>query len=423
MPRKKLTANFVDTVKKDKQTDFYDEHTSGLGLRVSPGGTKTFFYRYRYKGRNRRYTIGRYSKALKLSDARTRADELRSYTKKGGDPQGEEQAKNNEEAPKSFLEVIEEYQKKHFIKLKDSTRTDYQRRINHFIDSFGKRKVQRPINSIQRIEILNWLEDKAQTAPTQAQRIQATLSGIFEFALNRGYTDSNIARKISFTEEREKIKEKRKNKKWENVAFDEGQIKALWKAFDQHAEPTGSLFKMLLLLGQRSGETRKMKWEFIDFKNQLWTIPKGDTKNGIEHHIPLPGMALDILNHLEPLTGESGFVFESPVNKGKPLGSPQKSAQRIRDNADKKDRLEAFNIHSLRTTFATWQAELKTPPQVLSKLMNHKKPGEGSTITAIYNQYDYEDEKRTALNKWNNKLHQITTGEKATVHELKQAKL
>lgn len=422
MPQKTLTANFVDTVKMEKQTDFYDVHTPGLGLRVSPGGAKTFFYRYRYQGKNRRYSIGRYSKAFRLTDARTRVDELRSYTKKGGDPVGEEQDKRNKEAPKSFLEVINEYQKRHFVKLKESTRIDYERRINHFINDFGKRKVERPINGIQRIELLNWLEDKALTAPTQAQRIQATLSGVFKFALDRGYTTENIAQRISFSEERKIHKENRENKKWENVAFDELQIKALWRAFDEHAEPTGSLFKMLMLLGQRSGETRKMKWEFIDFKKELWTIPKSDTKNGEEHFVPLPNMALDILHYLQPLTGESEYVFESPVNKGKPLGSPQKTAQRIRDNSDKKNRLEAFNIHSLRTTFATWQAELGTPPQILSKLMNHKRPGEGSLVTAIYNQYNYEKEKRLAINKWNYKLHQIITGEKATVHELKQAK-
>lgn len=72
-----------------------------------------------------------------------------------------------------------------------------------------------------------------------------------------------------------------------------------------------------------------------------------------------------------------GF-FESQVKKGEPVKHAQKTAQRIRDNFGIPD----FNIHSLRTTAATRIAGLGVPPQVLSKILNHKKPGEGSTITA-----------------------------------------
>lgn len=416
MPKKSLTASFVKSIKVDKQTEYYDETTPGLGLRVSPGGTKTFFYRYRYNDKNRRYSIDRFSKAFTLSDARMKVDELRSYVKRGGDPHGEEQAQKRaiESEPKTLKQVIKHYKEKHLPTLKQSTQDDYTARMNSIILGEGKKEIKkrgfdgdRYINDIKRHEILDFLDSIALTAPTNAQRIQAILSGLFKFAKDREWVEVNPASEIRL---KRKIKKK---KKWQNVAFDNKQIRELWDAFDNHAEPVGSLFKMLLITGQRSGETRMMKWSNINLNKQVWTIPASDTKNGIEHFVPLSEMALDLLDSLKPWSSGE-FVFESPVNKGEPVGPAQKSAQRIRKAHD----LNAFNIHSLRTTFATRQAGLGTPPQVLSKLLNHKKPGEGSTITAIYNRYDYDDEKRVAMNKWCNELNRIITGEVATVHKL-----
>ncbi|MEO1021585.1 MAG: Arm DNA-binding domain-containing protein, partial [Bacteroidota bacterium] len=108
MPKKTLTAAFVDAVKVNNRTEYFDENTSGLGLRVSPNGNKSFFYRYRHNGRNRRYTIGRYSKAMSLKDAREKADELRLEVKRGGDPQGEEQSIKSR-SPLTFGEIVNQY--------------------------------------------------------------------------------------------------------------------------------------------------------------------------------------------------------------------------------------------------------------------------------------------------------------------------
>lgn len=80
--------------------------------------------------------------------------------------------------------------------------------------------------------------------------------------------------------------------------------------------------------------------------------------------------------------------------RGEPVGHAQKTAQRIRDNFG----VAEFNIHSLRTTAATRIAGLEVSPQVLSKILNYKKPGEGNMITAKYNKHDYEAEKKQALN-------------------------
>jgi len=429
MPTLHLTDQYIRNLNHpDKRTEYYDESliennkikqagVKGLALRITPTGNKSFVYRYWYDGKAKRYTIGSYP-TVSLKKARDKAENLHEQVSNGIDPLMQKKIKKQEKPP-TFKEAIESYKKHHLPTLKESTRTDYKYRIKHLIKGEGKNDTKprgfdgsRYIKNLKRYEIIDFLNSIAKTSPTQAKRLQAILSGIFKHAKDREWVDTNIASEITL---KTKPKRKKDKRKWQNTDLNDKQIKTLWGVFDEHAEPVGSLFKMLMLLGQRSGETRLMKWDDLDFKKQLWTIPASDTKNGKEHYVPLTAMALDILDALKPWTSGK-YVFESPVNEGEPLGSPQKSAQRIRDSYDVKD----FNIHSLRTTVATRLAGLGTPPQVLSKILNHKKPGEGSLITAIYNKYDYEDEKRTALNRWNAELNRILTGEnhKTKVHLL-----
>lgn len=392
MPKKTLTAAFVDAVKVDSRTEYFDITTSGLGLRVSTTGNKTFFYRYRHNGRIRRYKIGKYSTATTLKVARERADELRLEVKKGGDPQGEEKSIRNQ-SPKTFGELVEQYMKVHLPTLKQSTQDDYKNRIQIILNHFKK---DRYLKDISRGDVFNFLESIK--APVQAQRIQAILSGILNFAFNRDWIEYNPAVKIQLSSKKAK-----RNKPKKNVELSGDQIIELWKGFDVYSKVTGSLFKMLLVLGQRSGETRQMEWTEINLDKKLWIIPGSKTKNGIEHFVPLSGLALEIIEEMKLINGHRTYVFESPQLEGKPLGASEKAAERIRDRTGVTD----FNIHSLRTTAATKMASLGVTPQVLSKVLNHKTSGEGSTITAIYNQYDYEKEKREALTRWSNNLVRI----------------
>ena len=55
------------------QTELWDTRIRGFGIRVSHGGTKSFVLLYRFNGRPRRMTLGRYP-TLSLSDARALAN-------------------------------------------------------------------------------------------------------------------------------------------------------------------------------------------------------------------------------------------------------------------------------------------------------------------------------------------------------------
>ena len=67
------------------QCEIWDTRIPGFGVRVSHGGSKAFVLLYRFNGRPRRMTLGRYP-TLSLADARVMAHEASRAAALGSDP-------------------------------------------------------------------------------------------------------------------------------------------------------------------------------------------------------------------------------------------------------------------------------------------------------------------------------------------------
>jgi integrase len=374
----------------EKRVEIYDDVVSGFALRVTPTGHKSFVYRYRFGDKVKRYTIGSYSK-IKLADARDVARDLSHKINKGIDPLEERRKKKNKPDPMSFAELAEAYKEKGMTNLKEKTRAEYIRIVdNELIPSLGKK----PVKEISQRDIINLLDRKAlkDKSPTMANRIRARLSRIFNFGMSRGLAESNPVSNTSKFEHGENKRDR---------VYSDKEIKKLWAAFEIQNEPAQSIFKMLLLTGQRKGETSKLRWSYI--QDDVWTIPKTITKNSTPNEVPLSWFAKEVLNNIKPLTGDSKFVFESPVNKGEPM----QDLKRAKENVRAKSKVKDFRPHDLRRTVATNLAKLKVDRTVLGKILNHKKMSGDNLVTAIYDRHDYLEEKRKALSKWADRLYEI----------------
>lgn len=380
---------------EDKRIEIFDEHTKGLGLRVTKAGTKTFFYRYRYFGKTRRYTLGQFP-GLSLADARKKVNKLKVKVNEGIDPQAKKREKKQWEDPQLFSELAEVFKKKYLPTLRESTRKEYERIIDkELIPALGKV----PISEISKNQVISLLDKKAYTdkAPTMANRIRARLSRIFTFGMERGLTEKNPVQHTSKYKEGETKRDRYYSKE---------EIKNLWQFFEEWGEPAGSVLKMLLICGQRKTETMHMRWDKI--RGDVWTIPGGLAKNKQPHDVPLSEMAIQILKKMEAISGDSEYVFESPKKENVPINSLSRVRQAIQNDKDVK--VPDFTPHDLRRTFATYCAKLGVDRTVLGKILNHKGLSGDSQVTAIYDRHSYLDEKREALNKWSHKLQQIIDG-------------
>ena len=74
------------------QKTIYDADVSGFGIRITPGGSRSFILNYRTRaGRERRYTIGGFP-AWTTAAARKFAAEMKARIRLGHDPLGELEA-------------------------------------------------------------------------------------------------------------------------------------------------------------------------------------------------------------------------------------------------------------------------------------------------------------------------------------------
>ena len=364
-----------------------DTVVPGLLLRVRASGAKSWSLRYRKAGRRRRVTIGAYP-GVRLAAARKAARGFLAKVANGGDPAAE---KRKERQAETFGEVAQDFLRYHAIEKREKTRHEYERIIRHdLLPRWKNRKVK----AITRADVMSLLDKirHDRKSPVQANRTRALISLLFKFALERQLVEFSPCQGMAkaFTETPRDRK------------LSDSEVKEFWQACEPEGPVVSALFRVLLLTGQRSGETRKAKW--TDIADGVWIIPPENSKNGLQHRVPLPTQAAAILEELKLWTGSETYVFASPSNRSAgPIKWMSHAVERVRRRCG-----SAFTIHDLRRTAASGMAKLGVDRVTLAKVLNHKS--EGSNVTAIYDRYERQPEVRRALAKWGVQVERIVTG-------------
>ena len=403
MPKQHLTDQFIKALTpQSKRVEYYDDHfymngklnkrgVDGFGLRLSPGGSKTFFLAYWREGTSKRITIGQYP-TITLNYAREKATEYAQMVADGYDPNRE---KNNRKSdnPVTLSEYIDRFEREYVLrrnKLKTSTINDYKSRLRRLRRE--KSLSSKPITDITRADIRSFLKSVNDTQPYNANRLHSLLSKIFNEALNDGVVLNNpIERMEKLTKETPRA-----------VEYDWKDIKKIWSAICDEEPRTQAFFKFLLINGQRKGETASAKWSDINFNKKEWFIPLGNTKSGKNNHIvPLTDISISVLKQMKALRAESEYVFPSPENPAKPITHIKRPTDRIRQ----KTNLPDFRAHDFRHIVATRMIEdCKVDFIHVGKVLNHKALAGENAITSRYVNTEYTTQKRNALERWSNKL-------------------
>ncbi len=394
MPNVNLTAAFVEKVKpKEKRVDYFDTSLPGFSLRVSEKGIKSWCVSYRFGGKWTRYTFASFP-VIKLAEARQTAADALHDVAHGINPATKKKVERNSE---TFDYLAAEFLERHAKPKKKSWEED-ERIINtDLLPAFGGTRAK----DITRRDVRALLDRKAATAPIMANRIRATLRKMFDWGILNEIVETNPVYLVPTP-----AKDRRRER-----VLTEDEIKTVWKAIDKdvsealkshrkrQAMTAGSL-KLRLITAQRGGEIMSMEWAEID--GHWWTIPGSKTKNGLTHRVPLTPFAIRIIDEMRSLAEGTGknkrppsrFVFPSPRGSA-PIANPQKALERIQTETG-----IDFRGHDLRRTAASLMTGMGIPRLTVSKILNHIEPG----VTAIYDRYSYDKEKREALEEWSKRL-------------------
>lgn len=393
MPTCALTARTVDSIKPTagKQVDYFDAKVTGLALRVTQTGAKSWTVLYRHRGRLRRLTLGS-AAVLTLADARERARDLLRDASKGTDPAAAKQAGR---AAQTIDDLAELYIAKWAKPRKRSWKAD---------DNLLRRRVlpkwrHRAIADITRADVRQLVEGVAEAgAPIVANRVAALLSKLFAFALDRDLVPVSPAVRIprpGQETQRDRV-------------LTEDELGALWQSFEALDPMMGAFYKLRLLTAQRGGEVASMRWPDVDLEAGWWTIPASGSKNKLAHRVPINATAGTILATLLATADEDADFVLGAAQRSKGAGARGKRQQ---SEAARTFTVENFRGHDLRRTAASTMASGGIPRLTISKILNHVE----RSVTAVYDRHTYDAEKRAALDWWDVKLQALLANQYSNV--------
>ncbi len=183
MPARRLTDAVIRALTPNsRQTDYWCTDVRGFGIRLSPGGRRSFMVRYRLSGRYRRQPLGVYPQTS-LADARRHARKVIGLVAAGQDPAHDRQ---NARHADTFGDLAELYLKRHAAQ-KASGHEDRRIIGNELLPRWQWTRA----TDISRRDVRELVEAiAARPAPVMANRVQAVISTMFNVAMRYDIVDA-----------------------------------------------------------------------------------------------------------------------------------------------------------------------------------------------------------------------------------------
>jgi integrase len=411
MPVRKLTDLFAERVQLPAlgRIEYFDATFGGLSLRVTAQGNKSWSLFYRLGGRLRRLTLGQFP-AIKPAQARREAGAALERVRLGIDPAEEKRDRRLASEADTFGRALEDYlayARRHWAA---STFKEIKRVLEREPLQAWR---ERPLSSISRGDVVRLLDAiVAAGAEIGANRTLAYLRALFNWAVKRGRLPSSPVSGVDApTKERTR----------DRVLSDD-ELRWLWCACERIDWPFGPLIKLLLLTGQRRDEVARLEWREIDLGERLWTLPREKAKNNRAHEIHLSNAAIGVLNSIPRVEAlvftSTGSTPVSGFSRAKLRVDAAMLAAKREELGEHCEPIPNWVLHDLRRTTTTGLARLGFPPHVVDKILNHVS-GTIRGVAAVYNRFEYFEERRAALEAWGRYVENLLAARPANVIALR----
>jgi integrase len=355
------------------QKDYYDDGLAGFGIRVSQGGSRSFFCFVGGKHSRRRVSIGRYG-IITLAQARIEARRLLAEHTLG---RVRPQSITYPQAVELFLAEKRKARKARTV-------DDYERLLNRF-------NYKGQLSELTHAETQRRM--KRFTSKGEFNHLLVALRVFFNWCIKRRYIEHNPTIGLST----------HSTKRRTRVLLDQ-ELKPIWITCSDETNDLPTAFryivKLLIATGQRRGEIAALRTSFIE--GDLTTLPTTLTKNSHQHVFPLPTLASDIIRTVEVDTSlNDAFFFPARGKPNKPFNGWSKSKKLL----DELSGVSDWTLHDLRRTFRTNLGKLGVAPHIAERLVNHISAQ--SDMEQTYDLYKYLPEMRAAMDLWQGHLTKI----------------
>lgn len=310
----KLTKTAIDKAKDDVNKDLYlwCSEVPGFGVRIQPGGRKTYIVRYRNQtGAHRKMTLARCCD-MTPEKARDFARKVFFDVAAGKDPSADRRdAKEAPTVAELWVRYLRDYAK--VFKKPSSVISDEKTWRLYVGPALGDKKVA-DVTKTDVNRIVAELADR----PATGNHAISLMGKMFTLAEDWGFREPN-------TNPLRRYKRYRLQERECILSLE--QVADVDRAMDEMVAERSLLYSMAcmvrlwLLTGCRNAEIRLAERSWVDFNRKLLLLP--DSKVG-QRRIPLPDAAIEIIKTLP----EGKWLIPGRL-AGKPIGAPHGIWKRI----------------------------------------------------------------------------------------------
>lgn len=365
----------------------------GLYMQIEPSGSKLWRLAYRYGGKQKLLSLGRYP-TVSLKAARMACDAARELLSDGTDPsevRKAEKAKGKREAVNTFEAIAVEW----FAHRKDGWVPTYSKRVwSRLIADVFPAIGQRTIGEIEPPELLAVIRRiESRGAVVLAGRILQVCGRIFRYAIATGRATRDPSQDLRGALKSPGPRERR-------AALKASELPAFLKALEAYRgdRSTALAIKLTMHTMLRTQEVRFGRWaeiEGLDGPMPLWRIPAERMKMRSEHLVPLSPQAVGILRELKSRAGESEFILPAPTIEG------VISQNTMIYGLYRMGYHSRATIHGFRGTASTILNEAGFNRDWIERQLAHT---ERNDVRAAYNSAEWLPQRREMLQWWSGVL-------------------
>jgi integrase len=335
-----------------KQVEYFDTADRLFGVRVSPGGRKTFFVKKRVHGRLHRVCLGNGAwPEVSVLKAREEFHKALATLRTGVNPNLDKKRRTAENSDKSGIlsAVYESY-------LAASTLKPVTKRGYGYNFKYLKAWENKRVEDITPGMVKERFDEIATIGEFTANRVIGLLKCLMAHSMKT--LKRPAANPVNG------IEWKPEPPRRINVAPE--MMPAFIAALDNVKGDSGSeLYKLLLFTGLRKSNAMELKWSKVDLDKR--TLYVAETKNGEPLYIPLSGFVVDLLKARKEKTQGSAWVFPSHSRTGHIMNTSNFDQQIVAQGVK-------VSPHILRKRFTT-TAKLLCPGFVVDILTSHIPTG------------------------------------------------
>lgn len=390
-----LTDTLIKNTKpKEKPLKLSDG--GGMFLLVNPNGCRGWRFSYRFEGKQKQISFGVYPE-VSLKEARDHREKARKMLRDGINPS---QAKKAQKESASGADTFETIAREWFQKFSSSWSPSHGERILRRLERdifpwLGKKPIKE-ILAPDLLAVLRRIEERG--AVETAHRASQNCGQVFRYAVVTGRAERDPTGDLRGAIPPTKAKH-------HASITDPKEIGGLLRAID--AYEGGLIVRCALRLAPlvfvRPGELRRAEWKEIDFDKAEWSIPGEKMKMREKHVVPLSTQAIEILQELQPLTGEGRYLFPSPRSLDRPMSENAVLAALRRMGYSG----EQMTGHGFRSMASTLLNEQGWNRDAIERQLAHAERDE---IRAAYNYAQHMPERRKMMQSWADYLDQLREG-------------